>query len=260
MQKIILPLLLTIFLLAGCGGDHVEKKNKYVIGLDDKYPPFGFRDDHGRLIGFDIDLADEVASRMGVEFEFKGIDWNNKYEELDAGNIDIIWSGFNITPEREEHVIFSKPYMDNRQIILVAKGKGAGIVSEADLAGKIVGTQLASPADGFINQNAALRKSFAKFIAYDNYEHVFQALAAGEIEAVVCDELVIRYEMKRHHDKFDVVEAMVGSVTEIAVGFRKSDIALRDRFQEAFDKVLADDTARKISLKWFDADLIKSQR
>lgn len=95
MKKFLVPLLLMIFMLTGC--THPGMK-KIIVGLDDKYPPFGFRDEHGRLVGFDIDLAEEVAKRMGMKFEFKGIDWNQKYEELDRGNVDIIWSGFNVMP------------------------------------------------------------------------------------------------------------------------------------------------------------------
>lgn len=257
MNKLILPLMLIIFLVTGCG---VLGTKKIIVGLDDAYPPFGFHDEDGKLVGFDIDLAEEIALRMGVEFEFKGIDWNNKYDELESKRIDVIWSGFNITPEREKHVMFSKPYMINRQVILVAKGNKLGIVSAADLAGKVVGTQLGSPADGFINQDEKLKKSFAKFVTYDNYEHVFAALAAGEVEAVVCDELVLRYEMYRHHDKFDVIEATVGDVTEIGVGFRKGDTELRNRFQNAFDEIVKDGTAKEISFKWFQADLIEANR
>lgn len=256
MNKLILTFLLMIFMMTGCG---VISPKKTIIGLDDSYPPFGFHDAQGELVGFDIDLANEAARRMGIKIEFKGIDWNSKYDELESGKIDIIWSGFNVTPERKEHVIFTKPYMINRQVILVAKGKGAGIISAADLAGKRVGTQLGSPADGFINQDEKLKNSFARFTTYDNYEHVFEALMAGEVDAVVCDELVVHYEMNRHHDKFDVVEATVGTVTDIAVGFRKSDTALRDEFQKVLDEIIEDNTAREISLKWFNADLIKAK-
>lgn len=258
MNKLILPLMLIIFLLAGCGNTNAV--DKLVIGLDDKYAPFGFRTEDNELVGFDIDLANEVANRMGVAIEFKAIDWNNKEAELKSGNINVIWSGFNITPDREDYILFSKPYMLNRQVILVKKGNTQGIVSAADLAGKVVGTQLGSPADGFINQDEQLKNSFAKFITYDNYEKVFEALASGEVDAVVCDELVVHYEMNRHHDKFEAIEATVGPVTGIAVGFRKGDDALRNRFQTAFNEMVEDGTAQKISVKWFNADLIQEHR
>lgn len=263
MSKTFLPLLLILFVMTGCGcnsNDGKKCNDTIIIGLDDAYAPFGFKDEHGKLVGFDIDFAKEVAKRMGVEVKFKGIDWSKKYDELESGNIDIIWSGFNVMPERKEHVMFSKPYMENRQVILVAKGKGAGIISVADLAGKIVGTQLASPAYNFINQDEELKNSFGKYITYDNYEHAFGALMNGKLDAVICDELVVHYEMIRHHDKFDVIETTVGSATDIAVGFRKSDTELLERFQNAFDEMIEDKIAQEISLKWFQADLIKTHQ
>lgn len=263
MKKIFLPLLLMIFMLiaGGCsmGGDE-ESDKKIVVGLDDEYAPFSFRNERGELIGFDIDLAKEVARRMNVDVEFKGIPWDTKYDELESGKIDIIWSGFNITPERKEHVIFSRPYMENRQVIIVAKGNDLEIISVADLAGKIVGTQLSSPAEYFINQEAILRDSFAQFVTYDNYKHVFESLAAGELDAVICDELVARYEMNRHQDIFEAIEATIGYTTEVAIGFRKDDTALRDKVQEVLDEMIRDGTAEEISEQWFHADLIKQKR
>lgn len=146
--------------------------------------------------------------------------------------------------------------MENRQVILVRKGRSNGIVSAADLEGKVVGTQLGAPSEFFINQDEQLKNSFSKFVTYDNYKHAFESLADGAIDAVICDELVIRYEMNMHKDKFEIIEAMVGSVTEIAIGFRKSDTKLRDAVQTVFDDMVKDGTAREISFRWFNGDLI----
>ena len=121
MKKFLLPLMLIILTASGCGGKNIENianKTVYVIGLDDEYAPMGFKDETGELVGFDVDLAKETARRMGVKFEFRPIDWNAKIEELNARHIDIIWNGLDITPERQEHILYSKPYMDNRQILL----------------------------------------------------------------------------------------------------------------------------------------------
>lgn len=254
MKTILLPFMLIVCLLAGCSSN-VETK-KIVIGIDEAYAPFSFRNRDGEIIGFDMDLAKEVARRMGTEFEFKPIDWNKKREELESGNIDILWNGLSITPERQTYLIFTKPYMEDRQVILVRKGRTNGIISAADLAGKVVGTQLGAPSEFFINQDEQLKNSFAKFITYDNYKHAFEALADGAIDAVICDELVVHYEMNMHQDKFETIEAMVGTVTEIAVGFRKSDTKLRDEIQNVFDDMVKDGTAREISIKWFNGDLI----
>lgn len=259
MRKIFLLLMLMIFLSAGCGGN-AEETEKLVIGVDDEYAPMGFRDEHGEIIGFDIDLAAEAVKRLGAKAEFKPIDWTKKEEEITSGNVDMIWNGLNILPEREEYMVFTKPYMDNRQIILVRKNDDWGIHSEYDLKDKKIGTQAGSTAEAYIIGNEALKKSLADCKPYPNLKEAFAYLDGGEIDALVCDEIAGRYEMARHSDKFEAIEVTVGPVTEIGVGFRKDNIKLRDEVQTVFDEMIKDGTARKISEKWFQADLIKSRR
>lgn len=246
--------------MTGCNNTQSHEHTKMIIGLDDQYAPFGFRNEHDVLVGFDIDLAEEVARRMGAEIEFKPIDWNTKEAEFTSGHINVLWSGTNITDERKNYMIFTKPYMENRQVILVKKGTGNDIVSANDLAGKVVGTQLGAPSDEYLKQNKKLTGSFSKLVTYDTYTHVFKALLDGEVDAVICDELVGRYEMNRHHDKFDMLEVTVGSVSEIAVGFSKYNAELRDKVQEVLDEIIEDGTAKKISEQWFHADLIKYRK
>ena len=264
MRKILL-LLLIIFAVSGCGGESQDAKSaKYVktivIGLDDEYAPMGFRDERGEIVGFDIDLAREAAKRMGVQFEFLPIDWNNKENELESGRIDIIWNGLDITPERKEHILYSKPYMDNRQILLVKKGNNQGIRSESDLAGKSVGTQDGSNSADYVHQNEALKNSFKEFKTYRNFREAFADLESGEVDVLICDELAGRYEMSKVPSKFDPIEVTIGPVTEIGIGFRKEDTELRDKVQKAFDSMVADGTTHRISEQWFQADLIKSRR
>ena len=262
-------LLIVTLIFAGCSGGHEhgtrnndasKRGTKLVVGLDDQYAPFSFRDNSGELVGFDIDLAEEVAERMGVEIEFKPIDWNTKEVEFSAGHINVLWSGTNITDERKNYMLFTKPYMENRQVVLVRRGEDQGIYTAGDLEGKIVGTQLGAPSDEYLTQDKKLKNSFAKFVTYDTYTHAFKALADGEVDAVICDELVVRYEMNRHHDKFDMREVTVGSISEIAVGFSKYHVELRDRVQAVLDEIIHDGTAKEISERWFNADLIKSGR
>ena len=267
MRKIFLPLMLMLLLITGCGdgqdsnnaGDN-KYDNKIVIGLDDEYAPMGFRDKNGELVGFDIDLAKEAAKRMGVKLELLPIDWNNKENELESGRIDIIWNGLDITPERKERILYSKPYMDNRQILIVKKDNHQGIRSEADLAGKRVGTQNGSNSADYVEQNAALKNSFAEFKTYRNFRDAFNELESGDIDVLIVDELAGRYEMSKVPSKFDPIEVTIGPVTEIGIGFRKEDVVLRDKVQKIFDDMIKDGTARKISEQWFQADLIKAGR
>lgn len=100
--------------------EKVESAGTLVLGLDDAFPPMGYKDtETGDIIGFDIDIAKEVCSRLGIELKLQPIDWNNKQSELENGNVDCLWNGFSKTPERDEQFNLSIPYMKNEQIILV---------------------------------------------------------------------------------------------------------------------------------------------
>ena len=147
MKKIIAVCLMAIMaaaVFAGCGSDTAKKDaapaKKIIVGLDDNYPPMGFKDENNEITGFDVDLAKEASKRLGREVEFKAIDWASKEAELKSSRVDVLWNGLDITEKRKENMLFSDPYMDNRQIIFVKKGT-TGIKAEADLKGKTVGTQ-----------------------------------------------------------------------------------------------------------------------
>jgi len=258
MKKILLLLMLMIFLLSGCGGSQVVKYDKIVIGLDDEFAPMGFHDENGELVGFDVDLAKETGKRLGVKLEFKPIDWDKKKEAITSGSVDIIWNGLDITEARKEYMIFTKPYMDDRQILLVKNGNEQNINAEGDLAGKIIGVQSGSTSENYFEQEKNLKDSFAGFKAYEKFHEGLDALTKDEIDVFVCDELVARYEINHHPDKFEIINVKTGFVTEVSVGFRKGDVELRDKVQEVFDEMVKDGTAKKISEKWFQADLIKT--
>ncbi len=252
-------LLFPISLITGCSsGDN--KPQKIIVGLDDAFAPMGFRDAHGNIVGFDVDLAKETARRMNVAIEFKPISWNNKEMEISSGKIDMIWNGLDINDKRKEYMIFSKPYMDNRQILLARKGDTQDIHSVGDLAGKIVATQAGSNSEDYVESNTKLRNSLAKFITYNNVKEGFEFLSAGKFNVIIVDEIAARYEIMKNPDAFEIIEVTLGPVTEFGIGFRKDSVELRDRVQEVFNEMIADGTAKKISEKWFQSDLIKSRR
>ena len=243
-----------IFMLTGCGSSN----NKViVIGIDDEFPPMSFHDETGELVGFDIDLAQETARRMGVEVKFQPIDWDNKEAEITSGHIDMIWNGLDITDKRKEYMIFSKPYMDDRQIILVKRDSDLDIYSEYDLEGKIVGTQIGSTSDEYINKESKLKEGIREYKTYSKFSEALAALKNGEIDLVVCDELIARYEMNTYPNQLKVLNVKIGAIAETGIGFRKNDTKLRDKVQTAFDAMIKDGSAKDISMKWFNADLIK---
>ncbi|NLB53197.1 MAG: amino acid ABC transporter substrate-binding protein [Syntrophomonadaceae bacterium] len=272
---ILLILCLSLGLMFGCGGageekapapddkevaaddslTQIEDKGKFIVGLDDAFPPMGYREEGtNEIIGFDIDLAKEVASRLGVEVEFQPVIWDTIIEELNGGNIDVIWNGLTITPERQEKIIFSDPYLDNAQIVVVQKG--SPLKTKADLAGKTVGLQGGSSAMNAVKADQATYDSLGEIVEFASNDEALLDLAAGRLDAVVVDNIVGRYYISKKADVYDVADEDFGD-EEFGAGFRKGDVAFRDKVQEALDEMKADGTSAKISEKWFGADIVK---
>jgi len=166
-------------------------KGTLVLGLDDSFPPMGYRDDNNEIVGFDIDLAKEVAARLGVELVLQPIDWNSKEMELNSGNIDCIWNGMTITDERIDTMFIPKAYIANEQIIIV--GEGCGIETKADLEGKIVGLQAGSSALEALTSDTATYESVKEVIEYADNVAAYLDLKAGRIDALVVDSIVGYY-------------------------------------------------------------------
>mgnify|MGYP002570868136 CR=1 FL=1 len=172
----------------------VKEKKVFVLGLDDSFPPMGYRDvDSGDIIGYDIDLAKEVCARMGVELKLQPIDWDYKEAELNEGNIDCIWNGMSIDDERKEKMCLSEPYMENRQVVVTLKSSGIEKVS--DLKDKVVVLQKGSTAAGALDGREDVKsviKDGAAVEVPDNVQAMYE-LRQGTSDAVVMDEIVARY-------------------------------------------------------------------
>ena len=176
------------------GGDQslekIKAAGKFIVGLDDSYPPMGYRDEKNEIVGFDIDLAREVASRLGVEVEFQPIDWDSKDLELNSGKIDCIWNGMTITDERMENMFFAKPYIANQQIIIVPAA--SGITSVAQLEGKVIGLQKGSSSLEALTANPISEK-VKEIVEYPDNVAAYMDLQAGRIDVFVVDSVVGRY-------------------------------------------------------------------
>lgn len=263
MKKIFalcMMLVVAIGTLAGCGNNAAKNDdaNKpIVVGLDDNFPPMGFKDESNEIVGFDIDLAKEASKRLGRPVEFKAIDWNSKEAELKSGRVDILWNGLDITEKRKENMLFSNPYMDNRQIVFVAKGKAASIKGEADLAGKLVGTQSGSTTEEYFESNANVKNSMKEVKYYPDFINAFMDLENGRLDAIVGDEIIGRYYLSKHPEKLEAVDVVIGPVSEFGIAFRKDDQKLRDQVQKVMDEMKKDGTTAKISQKWFAKDITK---
>lgn len=233
--------------------EYIQEKGTFILGLDDSFPPMGFRDESGEIAGFDIDLAKEVCKRMGVELVFQPIDWDAKILDLNSKNIDVIWNGLTITDERLEKIDFSKPYIANRQIIIVQADSGIDL--KKDLAGKSVGFQMGSSAEDAINADAATAASFAESFKYQDNIQALMDLEAGNIDAVVVDEILGRYYIAKKPGVYAVATDYFEE-EEYGIGFRKGEKAFVAEVDRIIDEMVADGTAAKISQKWFGEDIL----
>ncbi len=261
MKKLLflLPaLLLGCCLLSSCDNKLTKTSastpTKLVIGLDDNFPPMGFRDEKNQLIGFDIDMAREVSQRIGIDAEFKPIDWNSKEAELISERVDLLWNGLTITPSRLQKINFTKPYMENHQIIVVKSG--SQVKNKADLVDKNVGVQNGSSAVDAILADKATMDTFKSLKRYGDNVTALMDLSAGRIDAVVLDEVVGRYYLNKRPNEYIILSDNFGT-EEYGVGIRKTDNDLLVKVQKAMDDMRSDGTSGKIAQKWFGKDIIK---
>ncbi len=252
MKKIIAAVMCTVMMaasLASCGGKKQDKK--FVVGFDAEFPPMGFIADDGSYTGFDLDLAEEVANRLGYEFVAQPISWDAKDQELKSGNIDCIWNGFTISG-REDQYTWTEAYMENDQVVVVRSD--SDIATLDDLADKVVAVQKDSSGLAALEENPELTDTFADLIEVDSYLNAMMELESGAVDAIVMDEIVARYEIQTSGKDFKVLDEAVAS-EEYGVGFALGNEALRDDVQATLEEMAADGTLAKISEEWFGADV-----
>lgn len=169
---------------------YIKDKGELIMGLDDSFPPMGYRDENGDIVGYDIDLATEVCKRMGVKLKLQPIDWDSKELELSSKKIDCIWNGMSITDERVEAMFFAKPYIKNNQIIIVESKSNVKTI--ADLEGKVIGLQKGSSSLDAVMKNP-INEKFKEITQYPQNIDVYNDLKAGRIDVMVVDEVVGKY-------------------------------------------------------------------
>jgi polar amino acid transport system substrate-binding protein len=229
-------------------------KGTLVLGLDDSFPPMGYRNEANEIVGFDIDVAKEVAARMGVELVPTAISWDAKELELSSGNIDCIWNGMSITPAREESMSMTFSYLNNQMVFYAMKD--SGIASLEDLAGKKVAVQSGSYAEELLNgeANQALTASFAEVLAFDEYLTALMDLEQGGVDAVLIDKVVAEFRIAGMGAE-NIVPVVALEDDNYGIGFRKEDVALRDKVQSILVDMKKDGSLGEISTVWFGSDI-----
>lgn len=255
MKKIfaaVISVVMVATLFAACSGQTEKKVLK--LGLDSSFPPMGFTDDTGKIVGFDIDVANEAIKLIDGydEIQLVPIDWNTKDTELSAGNVDMIWNGFTITDAIRDSYAWTEPYMKNQQTVVVKAD--SDINTLADLAGKVVISQSESSGLAAIKSNEAIMSSIAKLNEIDNYENALMELESGSADAIVIDQTVIEYKIKQGKEGLKILEETLGQ-EEYGVAFKKDNTELRDKMQAALEELAKNGKLAEISTKWFGSDI-----
>ena len=197
------------------------------VGFDAEYPPYGYMDENGEYTGFDLELAQAVCDLEGWTLDKKPINWDSKDMELNSGTIDCIWNGFTING-REDDYTWSDPYINNEQVIVVAKD--SGIEKLADLKGKNVVVQAASAALDALNNddNKELKDSFASLTENPDYNTAFMNIDSGAADAVAVDIGVANYQLsQRGKDKYVILDEPIQN-EQYGIGFKKGNDELKD--------------------------------
>ena len=256
-----LTVMATAFIVTGCGEEeevsdwkYIEKNGKIVVGLDATFAPMGFTDKDDKIVGFDVDLAKAVGEKLGVEMEFKSIDWDAKYTELDAKNIDCIWNGMSATPERAEKLSLSKEYFNNKIVVMTLKDD-VKVEKPEDLANYNVGIQADSSALEVVKEDKAYDKFKDKIKEYKSYDDAITDMQAERMDCVVIDEVLGNYKNTKMDNALKECKYNFGD-DFYAIGFRKDDKELTKKVNDALQELIDEGEAAKISKKWFGKDLV----
>jgi len=243
--------------LSGCGSKDDSSTadngnglsdNKFVVGFDAAFPPYGYQDDSGEYVGFDLDLAQEVCSRNSWELVKMPIDWDSKDMELNSGTISCIWNGFTMNG-REDDYTWSDPYVDNSQVFVVKSD--SGITTFDDLSGKTVAVQTDSSAEAALNEedNTALKDSFKELLVVGEYNTAFLNLESNAVDAIAMDIGVAKYQLESRDGDFTILDQPLAA-EQYAVGFKKGNETLRDQVQNTLNEMKSDGTFKTIAEKW----------
>ena len=232
--------------LAGCSQRSTLTDGKFVVGFDADFPPYGYKEG-SEYKGFDLDLARAVCERRGWTFVANPINWDSKDMELNSGSIDCIWNGFTMQG-RENGYCWTRPYVDNSQVVLVKAGSPVRKLS--DLAGRVVGVQTDTPVQKALSEGGekydSLGKTLKDLVVVPNYNQAVNELNAGAVDAVAMDVGVARKKMSDLPGKFRTLSEIVMTET-YGIGFKKGNDALREMVEKTLVDLAKDGTMAKVA-------------
>jgi polar amino acid transport system substrate-binding protein len=239
----------------GAGAASAENAGKIKIGTEGAYPPFNSVTADGKLVGFDIDIANALCAQMKVECEIVTQDWDGIIPALQAGKFDAIIASMSITEERKKQVAFTNKYYTTPLALAALKDSTLTATDPAAVAGKTVGAQASTTQSIYAQDFYA--KAGADIKLYPTQEEAVQDLINGRLDAVISDKFVLVDWLKNSADAdcCKMIGDVKGTETEAGIAVRLDDNALREKLNAAIDAIVADGTYKKIQAKYFDFDI-----
>lgn len=230
----------------------IKERGSIIVAMEGTWAPWTYHDEDDNLVGYDVEVAQNIAEKLGVEVEFIEGAWDGLLAGLDAGRYDIMVNGVGVTEERAEKYNFSTPYAYNKTAVIV-RGDYDEISSMEDLKGKKTANTISST-------YAAQAEAYGATVTpVDDLNQTIELLLSNRIDATLNAEVVFN-DYKKEHPEADVkIATYSDQVEEIAIPIRKGDdtVTLLEAVNDALDEMAKDGTLTELSEKYFGMDISK---
>ena len=225
----------------------IKKSGKVIIGTEGEYPPFNYFNEKNELVGFDIDIGNAMAEKLGLKPEWKAQPFDTLLIALNQGRFDFVIASHTITPERAKAVDFTKPYYCTGTVIV---SKPGGPKTPEELKGKVVAVQVGTTFYEWVKENVP---DVAEIKTFPTNPAALEALLSGRVDAWVTDQFTALEAIKQRGVELQVSDPV--NREEIGIAVAKGNKGLLTALNNALDAIMADGTYEKISLKWFGKDI-----
>ncbi len=223
----------------------MQQKEKIIVGTDATYPPMESKDENGNLVGYDIDLGEEIGTELGYDVEFKDIAFDKIFDALDTKQIDVIISSVTITDERSQKYNFSEPYINAGQVIVIRRDGKEDAMSAEELKGKRVGVQ-----KGTTSEEEALKYTNRNLVnAFSDYTQAVAALSSRTIDALIVDLTAAKGLVDENPSLVIASDPFTNEFYGVAL--RKDDVELKSKIDKVILSLQKRGILNNIKQKWF---------
>ncbi|WAA11146.1 substrate-binding periplasmic protein [Fervidibacillus albus] len=263
LTRFIPMLLIASFILSACGQNasedegktalqQIQDKGEITVGIMGTYAPYNFLNEDKEYDGFDVDIAKELANRLGVEANFVAQDFSGLIPGLETGKFDILVSQVTITDERKEQIDFTEPYITNRVKVIVREDN-EDIQSVEDFVGKTIGVGLGTNDEAYLRNELLPQVGEFQINTYDDVITTLKDLDAGRIDATINNVYALKPVIEENG--YDV-KAVGDPIKEdqAGVAVKKGNTELVEALNDALEEMKEDGTYKEIYMKWFDEE------